>query len=143
MKKILLGLLVFLIVPFCVNAASLLTNLNVEGIGDLNLSRRKWNLTLTSSLDYTNITATALDGVTIEGNGKVALQEGDNQVVVKATDANGETEDYTINIKLIKKSANETNNPETGAFLSIGGILVLACLAIGILKLKKNKFYKI
>ncbi len=141
MKK-LFFLLVLLMVPFLVNAASLVTGITVDGIGDLKMDRNTWNLSLTTTLDYVDIDVTYLDGVTIEGAGKVDVQEGDNEIIIKASNGTT-TEEYKVNIKIARPTYDSDGNPETGAFipsvLIVGGVL-----AVGILFLvSKNKLYKI
>ena len=141
MKK-LIFLLVLLIVPFLVNASSLVTGITVDGIGDLKMDRNTWNLSLTTTLDYVDIDVTYLDGVTIEGAGKVDVQEGDNEIIIKASNGTT-TEEYKVNIKIARPTYDSDGNPETGAFipsvLIVGGVL-----AVGILFLvSKNKLYKI
>ena len=98
MKK-LFFLLVLLMVPFLVNASSLVTGITVDGIGDLKMDRNTWNLSLTTTLDYVDIDVTYLDGVTIEGAGKVDVQEGDNEIIIKASNGTT-TEEYKVNIKI-------------------------------------------
>ncbi len=141
MKK-LFFLLVLLMVPFLVNASSLVTGITVDGIGDLKMDRNTWNLSLTTTLDYVDIDVTYLDGVTIEGAGKVDVQEGDNEIIIKASNGTT-TEEYKVNIKIARPTYDSDGNPETGAFipsvLIVGGVL-----AVGILFLvSKNKLYKI
>lgn len=136
MKKItgyiLMGILSFFVIPFLVNAEGLLTNLNVDGIGDLNINRRNYTLQLTTTLDYATISATpANENVAVEGTGNVAIVEGKNTLIVKATDG-VTTEEYVINLTMLRPSGDATDgNPNTGAFASIGALI--ACLIVAII----------
>jgi hypothetical protein len=144
------GILLFalIIIPIKVHAGSMLSSLSVDGIGNLNLSKSSWNLTFSSSNDYITINAVAADeGYTITGAGNVNLQEGANTIVVNVSDSKGASEDYTINVNFTKttasKSSNGSDNPETGAFLSVGLVAVVLVISAVSLIYKKNKFYKI
>ena len=153
---ILLALLI--IIPVKANAESLLSRLAVEGIGDLNLQSRTWNLGFSTSLGYANIIATGVnDSVKIEGAGKVDVKEGKNTFVITAT--SGETtETYTINMNVsLNKGAKsaapsgegptengeDVKNPETGGFITTtlfglsGGAIVLTLISS---KSKKKLF---
>ena len=147
-------LVLFVFIPLRVHAASLISKLEVEGIGDLSLARNSWNLQLTTSLTYANIIATpANETVTIEGAGKVEVNEGQNQIVVKAT--SGETtETYTINLNVIKSTGNvatgtdvkvvdangtDVKNPNTGSFVSLTIIMILIGSLILIAVNNRNK----
>ena len=132
------------ILPVKVMAANLLSDLQVEGIGSLSLTKNTWNLTLTTSLDYANIIATPANGdVKVEGAGHVKVNPGNNKIVVKAT-SGANTESYTINLNVIKssggaktgtgsvsnaKSADPVKNPNTGDLLS-SETLVLGASAV-------------
>ena len=148
-------LVLLLILPLKVNAASLLSKLEVEGIGALNLARGTYNLTLTTTLDYANIMATpAKEGVEITGTGKINVNAGDNQIVVTATDGT-ETQNYTINLNVIKagSTANAKSegdgtpiaNPKTGSLLTKETVItiLLAFLISGLLIRNKRKVYKL
>ena len=149
-------LVLLLILPLKVNAASLLSKLEVEGIGALNLARGTYNLTLTTTLDYANIMATpAKEGVTITGTGKINVNAGANQLVVTATDGT-ETQTYTINLNVIKGGSSGASaksdgqatpiaNPKTGSLITKETIVTvaLAILVSGLLILNKRKIYKL
>ena len=157
MKKNILTLIfaigLLLIIPINASAESLISSIEVEGIGPLNLSKKTWNLGYSTSFDYVNITATpASDGVTIKGDGKVDIKEGNNNIVITATNGSA-TESYTINLNVTKKDGkgsasydkdgNVTSNPETGAFLNVTLISAALLCSIAILYLtrKKQKFF--
>ena len=147
-----------------VNAAGLLTGLEVEGIGALNVSsKRSWNLGFSTSLDYVTVTATAAEGVTVEGDGKVSIKEGANAIVITAK-SGSTTETYTINLNVTKKAggngavvdpkdgtvsydkdAGDIKNPETGAFMNCSLIaLAIGASLITIVSVsRKNKFFNI
>ncbi len=147
---------VLFVLPSKVNAASLITGINIEGIGDLGLSRRTYDLGYSTSFDYVNITATAVEGVNVEGAGKVSIKEGLNTIVISASD--GKTSDsYTINLNVTKisgnansavsydKDGNKLENPNTGAFANVA-LIGLAILggALVIIKIQKSKkLYKL
>ena len=155
MKKLLFSILALLaFVPFVgVKAQSLLTSLEVEGIGELSLSRNTWNLKLSTSYNYATINAKAADGVKVEGAGKVDIKEGDNTIIVKAT-SGSETQTYTINLNVTKKdststsastassketSKNDVANPKTGSMMDVMKYGSLIIGAIGVIYLFKNK----
>ena len=157
MKKNIISLIIaigiLLILPIKVSASTLLSSIEVEGIGTLNLSKNSWNLGYSTPYDYVNITATpASEDVTVEGAGKVSVQQGANNIVIKATNGTA-TESYTINLNVSKKEVssstsydkdgNVTTNPETGAFLNVTLVSVLSILSIAIIYLtnKKQKFF--
>ena len=147
-----------------VNAAGLLTGLEVEGIQPLDVaSKRTWTLSFSTSLDYANVKATAAEGVTVEGAGKVSIKEGANQIVVTAKSGSS-TETYTINLNVTKKTggsgavvdpkdgtvsydkdAGDIKNPETGAFMNCSLIAFAVVTSLITIKrfAKKNKFYNI
>lgn len=141
MKRYLLIVLILLVLlPLKINAASLLSNLEVEGIGSLNLSKRSWNLGFSTSLNYVNITATPSDSsVIVEGDGKINIKEGSNLITITASKGS-EKETYTINLNVTKKDGtsgtsydkdgNELKNPNTGAFMSLAFFGVLSVLPI-------------
>ncbi len=158
MKKIttnIILLALLLIIPIKASAASLLSKLEVEGIGELSLSKTSWNLQLTTSLDYANIIAVPTEEtVIIEGDGKVSVQEGQNQIIVKASKEE-QVETYTINLNVIKSSVStnasdpkivddsgtDVKNPDTGSFISYTIMAILAgSLLVIILKNKKKIF---
>ena len=144
------------VLPSHVYAASLFGSIEVEGIGPVSLAKTTHNLGLQTSFDYTNITATpASEGITIEGAGKVQIKEGQNQIVLTASDGKT-TETHTINLNVSKISGQvqsgnayekggAVENPETGAFFNYTLIVLCIAGAIGILKLanNKNKFFRI
>lgn len=154
LKKLAVLLIVIFLIPINVNAASLLSDLQVEGIGSLELNKNSWNLSLGTPYDYVNITATPIDSsVTVEGAGQVAIQEGANTITITASNGS-QTENYTINLNVTKKSGSvgtgavsydkDANiiNPETGAFLPLGIIITIGIGAIvSIVYLRKNKVF--
>lgn len=155
MKKAFKGFLLLviaalLVLPFSVKAESLLTGLEIEGIGSLGLSRKVYNLSYSTPFDYVNIKATAPEGVTVEGAGKVSVQPGANTIVVKASNGTA-TDTYTINLNVSKKgtAANSDNNddiknPNTGAFIGIAGIVTIALIVTGsVVIARKSKLYRI
>lgn len=143
MKKVVLFVICLLALPVLVNAASLTKRITLDGIGDLNLSKNSFSYTLTTTLNYADITVEAADpSYTVTGDGKVDIQEGANKLVVTVSDGTN-TENYTINLTM-KRPTDETNgNPETGAFLSVSvvvaGLAIAGCLYFG----KKSKLHKI
>lgn len=159
LKRILFSVILFAILalPGRVFAASLLSSLEVDGIGALNISSRNtFNITLTTSLDYATINATPVDStVQVSGTGNVKVQEGDNKLTVTATKGT-ETETYTINLKVYKKSAQDiksvtdsdgksVTNPDTGTFVNYAliGLGAGLCLFIVFKVVKGKKVYKI
>ena len=144
-----------LVLPSKVDAASnLLSSLEVEGIGNLDISStRTWNLTLSTSFDYANITATPADStVNVSGGGKVSVNEGANQFIITASNGS-QSETYTINLNVVKMAAggdiknitdsegNLVTNPDSGSFASMsliaGGIIVAIVLMRFASKTKK------
>ena len=74
LKKFFIALIMVFIVPINVNVASLLSDLQVEGIGSVNVSKKSFNLSLATPYDYANIYDTPIDSsVTVEGAGQVAI----------------------------------------------------------------------
>lgn len=162
MKKVknvcfMLFLLAVFVIPCKVFAASLLSSLEVDGIGALSVSSRNtWNLTLNTSLDYATIKATPVDStVQVSGTGNIKVNEGDNTLTVTATKGT-QTETYTINLKVFKKSAQDiknvtdsdgkvVTNPDSGSFVSY--VLIGLGITVGLLILlkayKSKKVYKI
>lgn len=143
MKKVVMFVICLLALPVLVNAASLTKRITIDGIGDMNLSKNSYNLTLTTTLNYAEIEVEpANPSYTVTGDGKVDIQEGANKLVVTVSDGTN-TEEYTINLTM-KRPADETNgNPETGAFLSVtvvvAGLAIAGCLYFA----KKSKMHKI
>jgi len=143
MKKMFFMLVVLFMMPMLVNAATLVQGISVDGIGDLGLSRNTWTLYLKTTLDYEDIDVIpANDNVIITGAGRVSVEEGDNKIVVTATDGTTK-EEYTINIKVARPSKDGSGNPETGAFLSISAVVGGIVVGMIILNLKKSKIQKI
>lgn len=141
MKKwfLLVALLMF---PIFVNAASLVSSISVDGIGDLTLNRNTWNLTLTTTLDYVDIdVVTVAEGTTVEGAGKVEVQEGANELAIKVSDGTT-TENYTININIRRPSIDESGNPDTGAFIPTA-LIICGIISFGVLMSVRKKMYKI
>lgn len=148
------------VLPFKVNAASLVSSIEVEGIGNLNMSRNPMNYGFTTSLDYANIKATPSDeNVKINGDGKVNIKEGTNTITITASKGE-QKETYTINLNVTKKAGNssisskstsnnlisydkdgnELKNPNTGAFMNIELVAVsIITLLFGIIKLNSKK----
>ena len=127
-----------LMLPFFVHAASLIEEISVDGIGNISLSKKTHNLKLTTSLDYATIEVKAVEGATVEGDGKVEVKEGKNTLEVKAT-KDGETDTHTINLTIAKskggsaaaEEGGETKgNPNTGAFISVAAIGSLVGIGI-------------
>ena len=152
-KKLLFALGLMFILPIVVHAEGV-TKLCVDMTPQLclnNLNHYQMNAQLTTSLDYATIIAEPETGWTITGDGRVPVQEGLNEIKVVATNAAGQTSQYTINLTVHKATAEEmtatdTNgNPNTGASLNYifvaGGVLI----AGGILyyAYRKNRVYKI
>ena len=145
---------VILAIPFSVNASALLSDLQVEGIGSVNISKKSYNLSLTTPYDTANIIATPADSsVTVEGAGQVPIQEGANTITVTATNGT-QSETYTINLNVSRstqgevkydKNGNVINNPETGSFINYAlfGLIGAISLLLIINLLRKKKFYNI
>ena len=153
MKSLLLVLFMgFIFALPSASAESLISGINIEGIGDMKSIHSTYNLELETSFDYTNITVTAKDPATkIEGAGKVSIKEGANPIVITATNGT-QKETITINLKVKKisgKAANyekgATTNPETGAFMnySLIALAVGSSLVIINKNKKKTKFFRI
>lgn len=143
MKKVVMFVVCLLALPILVNAASLTNKITVDGIGDLNLNKKSFNLNLTTTLDYAEIEVEAADpSYTVTGDGKVDIQEGANKLVVTVSDGTN-TEEYTINLTMRRPSDETDGNPETGAFLPItivvGALAIAGCLYFA----KKSKMHKI
>ena len=151
----------FVILPFKANAASLISSLEIEGIGSIGMSKNYYEFQYETSFDYVKITATPKDSsVTITGAGKVDITEGANTIVVSATDGtNTEKITFVLNVTKITgtassgssssvsydKDGNEIKNPNTGAFMNVSIVaisLVGASIVINSMR-KKNKFYKL
>ena len=99
MKKYIIFLIGLFLLPLTVNAESLLNSLVVDGIGELNIDKREWNLTFSTTLDYIDIKAEAKDGVDVFGDGRKSFEDGLNIYRICAT--NGDTtEVYVLNIKV-------------------------------------------
>ena len=133
------------VLPFTVSASNLLSNLEVEGIPTLSMTKSTYNLTLTTTLNYANIIATpAKEGVTVTGAGKIEVQEGTNALIVTATDGTT-TETYTINLNIKHGDPNAEatdGNPNTGSFLPVS-LLLLSLVAIAIAILNKRRIFNI
>ena len=144
-KKIFYVMLAILLLPIIASAKGLLTNLEVEGIEPLSMTKSTYNLTLTTTLDYVNIVATpANEGVTVTGAGKQTATEGPNTYTITATDGK-DAETYTINVNIVKGDANVDEikgNPNTGSFLPTS-LVLLALLAIAMVILNKRKIFNI
>ena len=157
-KNLLLLVLIGLFVlPFKVNAASLVSSINVEGIGDLNMSRNPMVYGFSTSLSYANVKATPVsENVKITGDGKVDIKEGENTITITANDGSN-TETYTVVLNVTKKAGNtgtatsnstvsydkdgnELKNPATGAFMNIElAVIGSITLLFGAIKLNSKK----
>lgn len=153
LKKFLIALIMIFVIPLNVNAASLLSDIQVEGIGSINLSKKSFNLSLATPYDYANIYATPVDSsVTVEGAGQVAIQEGVNTITVTASNGS-QSETYTINLNVSRntsevkydKNGDIITNPETGSFVNyvLFGIIGIVSLILIVNLLRKKKFYNI
>lgn len=143
MKKVVMFVICLLALPVLVNAASLTKRITIDGIGDMNLSKNSYNLTLTTTLDYAEIEVeTANPSYTVTGDGKVDIQEGANKLVVTVSDGTN-TEEYTINLTMKRPSDETDGNPETGAFLSVTVVVAGLAIASGLYFAKKSKMHKI
>ena len=148
-------ILALILLPVKVMAASLVSSIEVEGIGALNLERNSWNLSFTTTLDYANIIVTpANENVSLEGGGKVEIEPGANTIVITAKDGTN-TETYTINLNVTKGSGSSTStattttgesttdpvkNPDTGGFISYESLLItVLAFAITSLLIKVKK----
>lgn len=140
MKKmsLLILLLGLVVLPIKVMAISkpALSNLKVEGIGELNVNIMTHTIKLTSTLGYAEITADPADSsYKVEGDGKVNCQEGNNEVTITVTDpSDNSTQVYTININYVdKNNATETDNPNTGDFINYIYVGIVGLGALGLL----------
>ena len=153
MKKLvfILLLMVFLL-PFSVRAIedNPLSHLEVQtkgGTGNFNLStgKKSFSFTLTSTLDYANIIATAKDdSYVIEGAGKVNCENGMNTIEVVVKDPSDESSvTYTINLKFnrVDSLTDDNGNPRTGSFVSVGLIGVLAIGSVLLINKANKKRY--
>ncbi|MBR3003413.1 MAG: cadherin-like beta sandwich domain-containing protein [Clostridia bacterium] len=98
-------------------------NLNNLGITPHDFSgfketKTEYNVTVPNNINEVEVYATKKDSkATLEGTGKVKLQEGDNTAKVVVTAEDGTTKTYTINIKRLKSGEKETqivSNTEIG-----------------------------
>lgn len=149
MKKVVFCLALFMFLPLFVRAANLTVGINVDGIGDLGLTRNVYNLTIFTKQDYETITVTAADGanvtMTVDGNAvtgnQVPVQEGMN--VVKITVSNGTmTEEWTINLTIDKTTEYDSENPSTGAFMPILEITAIVLLGGAMYWFSRKKILK-
>lgn len=150
MKKILLAIIVFLVVPISVHAANLTTGINIDGFGDLGLTRNTYNLTLHTTLDYSTIIVSTADGASAtvtDGNGnvvtgdKVPIQEGSNQISIVVSDGTN-SENWTINLNVDREMEVDSDNPSTGTFISYISLGILVILGLGMYSYSKNKIMK-
>jgi len=153
MKRIGLGglfilLLGMFILPIKAMAISkpALSNLIVEGIGELDVTKTTHNIKLTSTLGYAEITADpASSNYKVEGDGRINCQEGNNEVTITVTDpSDNSTQVYTININYVdKNNTTETENPNTGDFINYIYIGIIGIAALGLfLSLLKRRTVK-
>lgn len=83
-------------------------------------NKTDYNVTVPNTITEVEVYATKKDSkASIEGTGKVKLQEGENVAKVIVTAEDGTTKTYTINIKRLKSGEKETVSiPSSGAGLS-------------------------
>ncbi|HAB66329.1 MAG TPA: hypothetical protein DCE23_03075 [Firmicutes bacterium] len=149
MKKWLL-LIVLLILPVFAHAASLTTGINVDGIGDLSLSRNVYNLKLHTSLDYATIAVATADGAnvtittgdgTVVNSDKVPVVEGANTIQIAVSNGTT-TENWTINLTIDREMEIDSDNPSTGMFIPtilISVVILVAGLMFYYSKRKEMK----
>jgi len=148
MRKKIMGVLVIgllLFIPIFAKADEYIKSISLGTIDNFNLDKasKAWNLTYYDPTgEYATINVVPQDGVTIEGDGKVAITEGQNTFVIKASKGES-TQNYTLNVNVVRQELNG-DNPVTGDFLPVSIIIVCLGASIGYFAVKrKNKFYKI
>jgi hypothetical protein len=144
MKKLLL-FAALLFMPILVSAkVSLASSINIDGIGNAPLNGDSWSVKLTTTLDYTDITVTPVrDTVKVEGAGRVAIEEGSNDITITLTE--GDTvETYVIHMTMNRPKTDTNGNPETGAFVPVMIVVVGVLALVGIIFIgDKGKLKKI
>ena len=144
MKKILL-FAALLFMPILVSAkVSLASGISIDGIGNAPLNGNSWSVKLTTTLDYTDITVTPVrDTVKVEGAGRVAIEEGNNDITITLTE--GDTvETYVIHMTMSRPKTDTNGNPETGAFVPVMIVIVGVLALVGIIFIgDKGKLKKI
>ena len=144
MKKVLL-FAALLFMPILVSAkVSLASSINIDGIGNAPLNGDSWSVKLTTTLDYTDITVTPVrDTVKVEGAGRVAIEEGNNDITITLTE--GDTvETYVIHMTMNRPKTDTNGNPETGAFVPVMIVIVGVLALVGIIFIgDKGKLKKI
>ena len=144
MKKVLL-FAALLFMPILVSAkVSLASSINIDGIGNAPLNGDSWSVKLTTTLDYTDITVTPVrDTVKVEGAGRVAIEEGNNDITITLTE--GDTvETYVIHMTMNRPKTDTNGNPETGAFVPVMIVVVGVLALVGIIFIgDKGKLKKI
>ena len=144
MKKVLL-FVALLFMPILVSAkVSLASGISIDGIGNAPLNGNSWSVKLTTTLDYTDITVTPVrDTVKVEGAGRVAIEEGSNDITITLTE--GDTvETDVIHMTMSRPKTDTNGNPETGAFVPVMIITVGILALVGIIFIgDKGKLKKI
>ena len=144
MKKVLL-FAALLFMPILVSAkVSLASGISIDGIGNAPLNGNSWSVKLTTTLDYTDITVTPVrDTVKVEGAGRVAIEEGSNDITITLTE--GDTvETYVIHMTMSRPKTDTNGNPETGAFVPVMIVIVGVLALVGIIFIgDKGKLKKI
>ena len=144
MKKVLL-FVALLFMPILVSAkVSLASGISIDGIGNAPLNGNSWSVKLTTTLDYTDITVTPVrDTVKVEGAGRVAIEEGSNDITITLTE--GDTvETYVIHMTMSRPKTDTNGNPETGAFVPVMIVIVGVLALVGIIFIgDKGKLKKI
>jgi hypothetical protein len=144
MKKLLL-FAALLFMPILVSAkVSLASGISIDGIGNAPLNGNSWSVKLTTTLDYTDITVTPVrDTVKVEGAGRVAIEEGSNDITITLTE--GDTvETYVIHMTMSRPKTDTNGNPETGAFVPVMIVVVGVLALVGIIFIgDKGKLKKI
>ena len=144
MKKVLL-FAALLFMPILVSAkVSLASGISIDGIGNAPLNGNSWSVKLTTTLDYTDITVTPVrDTVKVEGAGRVAIEEGSNDIAITLTE--GDTvETYVIHMTMSRPKTDTNGNPETGAFVPVMIVIVGVLALVGIIFIgDKGKLKKI
>ena len=125
MKKLLFCMVALLLMPILVSAkVSLASSISIDGIGEAPLNGNSWSVKLTTTLDYTDIKVTPVrDSVTVEGAGKVNIEEGNNDITITLKDGDV-TEEYVIHMVMNRPKTDTDGNPETGAYIPIMIVIV-------------------
>ena len=145
MKRYLLVAFSLLFLPILVSAkVDLASQIEIDGIGNAPLDRNSWTVSLTTTLDYTDIKVTTTgDDVTVEGAGKVTIEEGSNEIPITLKKGDT-TETYTIYMTMKRPKTDTDGNPETGSKVPYAVIALGAAAVIGIVTVeRKSKFKRI